>query len=651
MKRVSFLLLFFVLLFFLLFLGDGKQEIVDAVGVAGVLCLLIIRKMSGKLAVAPLKTVNVLWAGLLVYFIIRTVFSDSVGYSIYATLRWVVAYCVFALFSTKEKLEGSFSSALVWFGAAATVAAVVVTAFEWPARMIPGMNLLYPNYGHNHIANIIVFVFPLVLYRILEKKNIQNTLLFVLLCLGLVFSFARGAWILMSAYLIYFLFTNRKVSPRMKGALFMIACVVIGMFATLLVIRQIPAKFAVGRVFQKQIIKDSPTNNRLPYWKQAYSAIRERPIFGAGPGTFYLLSKRFQDAPNGYSWYAHSFPLETFAETGLIGLFGLIGLIWFSLRNANRGPLLQGAVLTLLYSFFEMNLNFLVIWLLLWAALGVLYRAREAAQKKSYMFSFSIFFLVCFYVLTIIGESTVLFRGARRAIVYVAPFHTAKMLTFLDTTKDITPKERSVIEFFHRKDPEVFMANVSALVRSQNIYQSYQVYTMAKTMDPLNTEADQQYLRTLFQHKQYQMYGKVLDTYLKQAFPQLKESQIRFDNPLLVESYANSPLSDIVLRSDVPGERLSVFLYLLGLDVVQRSPQLAERLWVIARNNLVYWSYFHIELASLAKHALHDEVKAQEYIDYCLQYEFARDYCSYVTVKSVGDIGSLKSDIMRVVTQ
>ena len=77
-----------------------------------------------------------------------------------------------------------------------------------------------------------------------------------------------------------------------------------------------------------------PSDNRLEYWRQAIEAIKERPLFGSGPRTFYLLSRRLQSAPNSWSWFAHSFPLQTAAETGLVGLSIFLFLICVLFRGS-----------------------------------------------------------------------------------------------------------------------------------------------------------------------------------------------------------------------------------------------------------------------------------------------------------------------------
>ena len=150
----------------------------------------------------------------------------------------------------------------------------------------------------------------------------------------------------------------------------------------------------------------------------------------------------------------------------------------------------------------------------------------------------------------------------------------------------------------------------------------------------------------LFQTKQFVVYPKVLDDYMKRTFPQLKNSHIRFNDPALARGYESVP-PEILLSSNNPSLRLSIFLYFLGLRVNHQNPRLTEQLWIIARDSSPYWSYFHIELASLARYELHDTQKAQEYLDYCLKYKSASAYCSSMTAETVGTVGSLE-DAIRV---
>jgi hypothetical protein len=82
----------------------------------------------------------------------------------------------------------------------------------------------------------------------------------------------------------------------------------------------------------------SATSNRADYWRVAWDAAGERPVRGLGPGGFgpAWLRERPYDEP---AKDAHSLPLETLTELGLVGLallLALLGAVAAAARDALR---------------------------------------------------------------------------------------------------------------------------------------------------------------------------------------------------------------------------------------------------------------------------------------------------------------------------
>jgi hypothetical protein len=77
-------------------------------------------------------------------------------------------------------------------------------------------------------------------------------------------------------------------------------------------------------------------NSRYQFWQAAVHANATKPWIGIGPGTFRFWWAQHPTAP-GFVLNAHSLYFETLAETGIIGLCLLVGLLlWFVAVAAHR---------------------------------------------------------------------------------------------------------------------------------------------------------------------------------------------------------------------------------------------------------------------------------------------------------------------------
>jgi len=337
-----------------------------------------------------------LWAAVFAAYAVSTVFSDSIGYSISSVVRLCMGFLVYCLFYSlsSSKISHIFTIGTVVFAGLAAVVAAAYTLFPSLAGGLPSMNLLYASYGHNQLAGLLLFGIPLVIGEVTPIPSWCKKALFVLFLSGMVFSFARGAWILLATYFAFLLITKRLVGKFNTSIVILFIGAVAGLLVTMFLLAP---RFADNPPimnndwFYKQTIKPPIYESRIQYWLQALRAIRERPIFGSGPGTFYLQSKRLQNAPLSYSWFAHSFPLEILVELGVLGAIPMFFLLFHHGKKIIRGfragsdgqdtrygaPLALGAGLTLAYSVYEYNMNYLVVWLLFWATLGVVSRRKD----------------------------------------------------------------------------------------------------------------------------------------------------------------------------------------------------------------------------------------------------------------------------------
>lgn len=461
-----------VFLFFFvssLFLGDGKQPFVDVWWALGILTMYGVRyyRRGGFDLQSLPRSIGTLWIGLIVYYAMLIPFSDSAGYSISATIRLIEGYLIYVLFyavaqdSRNQKILYSgnqqtieqFTKGLLFVGVVATLASFVFLINPSLARFLPPMNLLYANYGHNHLADLLLFVIPLTMGLVEKKKTLWSSGALVLLVIGMIFTFARGAWILLVLYLVIRFIHH--TNGRGKKICLAVAAIVVLVFLTtsLVSIFGSPQKHRLLQPINAFIYKPPlPSDNRWEYWRQSLEAMKERPVFGSGPGTFYLLSRRYQSAPSTWSWFSHSFPLQTAAETGLVGLTLMTTLFWYVFWRAQRGPLLTGTMLLLAYGAYEFVFDYASLWILFWAAVGLL--TQSTRDLNDNIIKRNIAALVCLIILIIFYSSSLISQLAKIFNVPKVAFYSAPYLIDAVRPNPIGRWESRLIRIMHSRNPD-----------------------------------------------------------------------------------------------------------------------------------------------------------------------------------------------------
>jgi O-antigen ligase len=130
--------------------------------------------------------------------------------------------------------------------------------------------------------------------------------------------------------------------------------------------------------------------SRLGWWLAGLKMFGDHPFLGVGPGNFpsAFLAYKPGGVPN--TLYAHSFPIELLAETGLAGLAGLVyfSAAWFERLRRNRDavrprwPFLLGAAAILIYATINIGFEYLANLLGLALFLGVAAAPVVAARWR-----------------------------------------------------------------------------------------------------------------------------------------------------------------------------------------------------------------------------------------------------------------------------
>lgn len=651
-------------LFAAILLGDARQSVVDVFMAGAVIAGYFTLWKTGGLRILPRAAV-LLWAAVLVVGF-PLFWPDALGAAIQSYVRYLFGFMVFGLVyavSTRRASE-IFESALLVVG---VFVSIVATMFLFAVRPIwlPPMNLLYPSYGHNHAADILLFVVPILMYR-KASPLLLRIFLWVVILSGLVFSFARGAWLLMAVYAIGVSVVvggkKRKLGALVAGVFLVVFLVVAGINAGPRV-SKISDSAAVPRVIVRFMNKGSVlTDPRLEYWGQATRMIRERPLFGSGPGSFYYGSRRLQSHPGAFSWFTHSFPLQTLAEQGVVGampVFFLFGwVVWRLIRFiATHHPeqdalarLSTGALLAVVYSFIEFNLSFAVVWAVFWAIAGMVLGAEHVQNqrmKNSAQFMFPVVFLVGFYLL-FIGQSLVFsfFPNHARVAFYLTPFDAATTQHYLHSDT-VTSRGIYIATMFHKTDTETQQAIANAWQRLGQPGLVLDTRKKVMWLDPLIEENHKAYLELLIQLGKHEEATRWFTHYPRLFFPANTDTNfIKFSvPPAFVKDRAQevSKLFDSRYAHEV---RYSRFYYSLGLWHLPTESEKTRQFWSLASLLQPKLSHLWLERATLEKHVFYNHEAATAILAECLNIPSAAEHCSQaLLLQQLSPPGSLQKDI------
>lgn len=515
-KTSLFFIVFFIVFFFSLFLGDGQRTIIDIYWVGALAIFAALFMYSGKTLRVFSSTEKIVWGIVFIAQAASLVMSDSIGDSIYATARLFIGYGIYRLFSSEASKKNAkiFVIGSILVISAAFIVSVIYHASPLLSQRLPPMNLLVLRHGHNHFAVLLVFIFPL--FAVCMHRRRMGFLLAVVLMMGLVFTFARTAWIILIGYFVYHIVLNRqRIITAFSFAVLVVVAIgyvgVRGITSTPFPeIRTLPLS-----MFEKPAWDKS----RLPYWSQAIETFLDQPVTGSGPGTFYIHSSRLASAEGLSSWFAHSFPLQVLAETGIIGFLTITALFFIvvskaykSLRSdAMHRALFESVVLVLIYALFDFTLSFLSVWVLIWAGIGVLAgQGKVSARRSTKIDIWALLpsaFLIVFYVTYVVGL-VVASSGHFLAAFVVSPYVAEHAILYLENSDpaSVRSHDERLIRTLYARQPDVILALAQWEDSKGNTQQALSDYVLALSLNSKDSDT------RLELADRYRVYGDLTKT-------------------------------------------------------------------------------------------------------------------------------------------
>lgn len=290
------------------------------------------------------KIIFSLWLLFLMALSFISLYTTNIPSTISVLIHYYFSFLLFTLLLIFLK-SAKYHSRLVVIAIAITLFLVSISSYFYfqpqKADNLPFNNMLYPTFGHNHLAEWLLLVLPLSWWLAIEKKKKLLYLVPILLTLSLWLSYGRIATSigLLELVVIALLYRNRLKRKTSKGLKLVGGLLFLGFISTLIsgaIISTTNPTVCDHFHLQKLFCKTTALTNRTYYWQQALAVWKENPIFGTGLGTFYNESLKHVQTPGFQSAYAHNIMLQLLAETGLVGTIPFVVLLSYLLIRVTK---------------------------------------------------------------------------------------------------------------------------------------------------------------------------------------------------------------------------------------------------------------------------------------------------------------------------
>lgn len=348
-KQLFFLITFSVLVFLLLLLGESAL-IFYIVGAIVLFFLSFYKKLDFKKSYLQ-KPLVLLWCFFIISIFLSIITSHSIPLSINSIVFFSSAFLFFWFFFLikdsflkRELIVINLVLITLVMGFFSSIFLVIP---KW-AEFLPGMNLLYATYGHNHLASVLLLIIPISWWVFWEYGIKNNRSYFILLptffTMSLLLSFGRVAIFLglVQLLVIYCKFLRKKIGSKTRTIFF----VLVATFIFLLIFKSFLSLSGLfsnnstqcfSKELENKVCKSVALESRPRYWLQALSSFKEFPLLGYGSGTFSLINDRYKQVSYLNTNYAHNSFLQMFAESGVFAgiLFLLLVCypIWYLRHN------------------------------------------------------------------------------------------------------------------------------------------------------------------------------------------------------------------------------------------------------------------------------------------------------------------------------
>lgn len=289
------------------------------------------------------------------------------------------------------------------------IASAVLVIFDAGVQLFRGIDFLrgYRLDQHTFGASFfaasgfaawLIIIIPLfigiIASNIISSAKLKNLLIVTVIVqsLFLLRTYSRGAWIgsvISIILMFYYLIKNSSSKIKLLYLSVAICLLAVYLFLPRSIIFNVKDAIRVKFKFNQTInermktIPQTATGSnfeRIRWWEEALRIVKDYPLTGCGLNTYSVVARKYKSFEGG-GIYPHNSYLQMAAETGLLGLFAFLWVLFIFFRtglqyfNQSRDALalglLTGILAFLVHAIFDTHLYSLQLVVLFWYMTGL----------------------------------------------------------------------------------------------------------------------------------------------------------------------------------------------------------------------------------------------------------------------------------------
>lgn len=589
MEKIIFLIILFVFPLFGKIIDFNESIFFYSLPSVLIFYIIIAKKESLKLKSKPV----ILTSLIIGLFTISYLFSKNFGSSYYFLFIFINSLLM-ALVAIKKILPNNFEKGLlISTGIYSIVFLLNKFSFINLNTSILNDNVIKQIYGHSYLADLIVLVFPFILFRInsssSKKQKYLNYFLFIFFLIILILTNSRSG-ITAVMFGLFFVNSTNKIQKITK-------IVLIGLFLIFLGISFTPK---YQNKFDKTIIGE-----RNQYWAIAFKGFLDSPIIGNGPNTFSLI-RREKQIKSTITSVTHNSLLTFLCENGIIFTFIIFIAIFYGLKNTrkNNNIFFVASIIAIIHSFLDPTWNspgILIISLYLIFYYSSIYTDNKKEKNTSLLIFLLALISFIFFALDTISNQLLISHKYEQSLKF-NPFNLNSRIAIMsrfNMQNDLWKKNLNFTLKYFGKNEIVYKTLIEIIPYPKNEEYYYKLFK-------LNPKEN------------YSYYLKLLENIKKNNDHIKLETLFKYLN----ENYNEN---EIPVETAIPISKES---YNYAVNVFQNDKTKALDYFELTVKLVPYSGFYQVDLSNALWHSNQKEKALTQLNTNCQEYLKAKDQCS-----------------------